>query len=163
MSGSLVLTTDDVWWLGWGIAAIISILSVLALSVGLIVRATRTERASPLAGMQRLRIDLTALTAAGWPHEVYTLPNGQFCVRVPLGRSAGRSVDAFLVVSPDYPMRPPQVMAAAGRQQLPLTLPSLDAWTADSTLVRLMQEVVMQLPGAHPTHARRLTREGDLA
>lgn len=162
MSSDLtMLTPEALWWIGL-IAALVVCTALVALSLLFSSRAPVTERSSPLTGLRRLQIDATALAAAGWPNQVYRLPNGQVCLRVPMGRSAGRPVDAFLLVRPDYPVRPPQVLVATGRQQLPLYLPSLDVWSADSSLVRLVEDVALQLPGVHRMRARHLTREGEL-
>jgi hypothetical protein len=94
--------------------------------------------------------------------QTYRLPAGRFCLRVPLGQCDSLAVDAFIIVAYDYPFRPPEVMVACGRQRLEMALPSLDAWTVDTPLTRIVEEVVMQVPGLNRRQVL-LTPEGDLA
>lgn len=111
---------------------------------------------------QKLAENIITVSTLGWPYEVRRLRDGRLCLVLHFGEREGLPVDAFLVFPRTYPARPPQVVVACGRQRLPMTLPRLASWSANSSLADLVSEVVAQVPGLAPNMRVRLTSEGDL-
>jgi hypothetical protein len=154
------ITVEQVWWIGWAFA--VAALVVAAMATRAITRSREQRRINLVTGIQRAVSDVAALQTAGWPAELHRLPDGRLCISVRLGVRETLPIDAFLVLPVDYPLRPPEVTVACGRQPLSLTLPCLQVWTHDSSALTALQEVAAQVPGASRRPRVRLTAEGEL-
>lgn len=114
------------------------------------------------SGVGRLASDMAAVAALDGALQARRLADGRVCLRLPLGQRDGLSLDAFVLLPGDYPMRPPEVTVACGSQRLPLQLSSLASWTAGTRLVDVVQEALSQTPGLQPRRGHRLNAAGEL-
>jgi hypothetical protein len=123
---------------------------------------TVASTAAPVTGSSRLASDVAEVAALGWPSELRRLADGSHCLSLQLGQRDGLPVDAFAVLASDYPLRPPELVVACGQQPLPLELPGLAAWSVSSSLVAVVGEALLQVPGIEGPANVRFNEAGEV-
>ena len=100
------------------------------------------ESSQTAGGAEQVRSEYAALKSAGYDVTAKRLQDDAYAIEVALQDGQGHTLDIYIVCTQRYPKQPPQVFVELDGKQERFQSAILRNWTADSTVVDLIDEIM---------------------